>query len=349
MSSSSERINPMTTPNKVGLTKKEYAGSASTLCTGCGHDSITMHIISAFYELDIPPHQVAKFSGIGCSSKTPAYFLSGSHGFNAVHGRMPSVATGAHVVRPDMYNIAVSGDGDTASIGIGQFAHIIRKNVRLLYIIENNGVYGLTKGQFSATADKSSVLKRGDRNIHDPIDLCLLALSLGCDFVARSFSGDVKQMLPLLKAGLAHKGLAVLDVISPCITFNNHEGSTKSYKFVREHEEYLHEVGFVHGASEIKVDYPEGETRVVEMHDGSKITLKKLERDYDPTDRMEAMKMLEEARSENLLLTGLFYVNPDSVPYSEVLDLVDMPLVQISQENMQPSAEDLDEIMRSLM
>lgn len=349
MSLPNEKKNPMLTPNRVGLTKKDYAGAASTLCTGCGHDSITLHLISAFYELAIEPHRVAKFSGIGCSSKTPAYFLSGSHGFNAVHGRMPSVATGANAVRPDMINIAVSGDGDTASIGLGQFAHLIRRNVKMLYIIENNGVYGLTKGQFSATADKTSVLKKGDRNLFEPIDLCLLALSLGCDFVGRSFSGDVKQVLPLMKSGLSHNGLAVLDIISPCITFNNHEGSTKSYKFVKEHDEYLHEIGFVHGAEEIQVDYDAGETRIVDLHDGSKITLKKLDRDYDPTNRTEAMRFLEEAREQKLFLTGLFYINPKSPSFSQMLDLIDEPLVAVSQEQIQPSRESLNEIMTALM
>lgn len=348
MNTSSKKPNPMVTKNQVGLTKKDYQGLKSTLCTGCGHDSITMHLVSAFYELDLAPHEVAKFSGIGCSSKTPAYFLAGSHGFNAVHGRMPSVATGAHAVNPSMTNIAVSGDGDTASIGLGQFAHIIRRNIPLLYIIENNGVYGLTKGQFSATADKESILKKGAKNQFESIDLCQLALSLGCDFVARSFSGDVKQCLPLIKAGLSHGGTAILDIISPCITFNNHEGSTRSYKYVREHEEYLNEVGFVHGAQEIQVDYEEGSTQLVELHDGSKISLKKLERSYDPTNRGEAIRVTEEAKREGHLLTGLFYVNPDSLSFQDKMKLEDKPLAQKAQE-IQPSRESLQKIMQSLM
>jgi 2-oxoglutarate ferredoxin oxidoreductase subunit beta len=348
MSTPAKKANPMVTPNKVGLTKKDYQGIASTLCTGCGHDSITMHIVSAFYELDIEPHNVAKFSGIGCSSKTPAYFLSGSFGFNAVHGRMPSVATGAHLMNHDMVNIAVSGDGDTASIGIGQFIHLIRRNIPLLYIVENNGVYGLTKGQFSATADKNSALKKGDKNPFEAIDLCSLALDMGCDYVGRSFSGDVKQALPLIKGGIVHEGTAILDIISPCITFNNHEGSTRSYPYVKQHEEYLQEVGFVHGAKEIEVDYAEGEVKTVKMHDGSKITLKKLERDYDPTDRKAAMNMLEDCHRKGLLLTGLFYVNPDTLSFKDVLNVSKSPLVAIDLSDLKPPKASLDEAMAEL-
>lgn len=348
MATPENRANPMLTPNKVGITKKEYQGSASTLCTGCGHDSVTLHIISAFYDLDIEPHNVAKFSGIGCSSKTPAYFLSGAHGFNAVHGRMPSVATGAAMANRKMVNIAVSGDGDTASIGMGQFIHIIRRNVPLLYIIENNGVYGLTKGQFSATSDKGSVLKKGDINTLNGIDLCLMALELGCGYVGRSFSGDAKQMVPLIKGGLSHKGTAVMDVISPCITFNNHEGSTKSYKFVKDHDQAIHEIGFVPSYTPIDVEYAEGTSKIVEFPDGARITLKKLERDYDPTNREAAFKVLHEAQAKGQLLTGLFYVNPDTVPFQEVAHIVDTPLVQLSIEQIRPPKSALDEVMESL-
>lgn len=348
MATPESKVNPMLTANKAGLTKKEYQGSASTLCTGCGHDSVTLHIISAFYDLDIPPHRVAKFSGIGCSSKTPAYFLSGAHGFNSVHGRMPSVATGAAMANRQMVNIAVSGDGDTASIGMGQFVHIIRRNVPLLYIIENNGVYGLTKGQFSATSDRGSVLKKGDVNRLQGIDLCLMALELGCGYVGRSFSGDAKQMVPLLKGGLSHRGTAVLDVISPCITFNNHEGSTKSYKFVKDHDEAIHEIGFVPSYTAIEVDYDHGTTKVVDFPDGARITLKKIERDYDPTNRQAAFDALHEAQNNGHLLTGLFYIHPDSVPFAEVEQMVETPLVQLSIEQLRPAKSALDEVMESL-
>lgn len=348
MSTPEVRANPMITPNKAGLTKKEYQGSASTLCTGCGHDSVTLHLISAFYELDLLPHQVAKFSGIGCSSKTPAYFLAGAHGFNAVHGRMPSVATGAAMANRSMVNIAVSGDGDTASIGMGQFVHLIRRNIPLLYIVENNGVYGLTKGQFSATSDKGSVQKKGDVNRMNAIDLCLLALELGGGFVARSFSGDAKQMTPLVKAGLSHRGTAVIDVISPCITFNNHEGSTKSYKYVKEKDHAIHEIGFVPSYTPIDVDYAEGSTKVVDLPDGSHITLKKLDRDYDPTNRQAAFEVLHAAQEKGELLTGLFYINPDTVPFQDVEKLAETPLVSLSIDQVKPSKSALDEVMESL-
>lgn len=349
MSTPETKANPMMTPNKAGLTKKEYGGFASTLCTGCGHDSITLHIISSFYDLDIPPHRVAKFSGIGCSSKTPAYFLASAHGFNSVHGRMPSVVTGAAAANRSMVNIAVSGDGDTASIGMGQFVHIVRRNVPLLYIIENNGVYGLTKGQFSATSDKGSVQKKGETNVLQGIDLCLLALDLGCGYVGRSFSGDAKQMVPLIKGGLSHKGTAVLDVISPCITFNNHEGSTKSYKFVKEHEEHLHEIGFVPSYTPIDVDYDQGSTKVVALPDGSHLTLKKIERDYDPTNKKAAMDMLSShAEKGGSFLTGLFYINPDTIPFQDVISMAETPLVEMSIDKLRPPKSVLDEVMDSL-
>jgi 2-oxoglutarate ferredoxin oxidoreductase subunit beta len=348
MSTPEARVNPMLTPNKAGLTKKEYGGSPSTLCTGCGHDSVTLHIISAFYELDIPPHKVAKLSGIGCSSKTPAYFLSSAHGFNAVHGRMPSVATGAAVANRSMVNIAVSGDGDTASIGLGQFAHIIRRNIPMLYIIENNGVYGLTKGQFSATSDKGAIQKKGDVNTLQGIDLCLLALELGSGYVGRSFSGDAKQMVPMIKGGISHRGTAVMDVISPCITFNNHEGSTKSYKFVKENDHAIHEIGFVPSYTPIDVDYDHGTTKVVELPDGSHLMLKKIDRDYDPTDKKAAFDLLQKSQADGSLLTGLFYVNPDSVSLQEVLQISETPLVELSIEKLRPPKSALDEVMESL-
>jgi 2-oxoglutarate ferredoxin oxidoreductase subunit beta len=347
MATPEARINPMVTPNKVGLTKKEYGGSPSTLCTGCGHDSITLHIISAFYDLNIPPHKVAKLSGIGCSSKTPAYFLAGAHGFNSVHGRMPSVATGAAVANRSMVNIAISGDGDTASIGMGQFVHVVRRNLPLLYIIENNGVYGLTKGQFSATSDIGSVQKKGDKNRFNPIDLCILALDLGCDYVGRSFSGDAKQMVPMVQGALSHKGTAILDVISPCITFNNHEGSTKSYKFVKDNEEAIHEIGFVPSYTPIDVDYDPGTTKVVSLPDGAKLTLKKI-KDHDPTNRKAAMDLLHSAREEGHLLTGLFYVNPDTTPFPQVIELAETPLVELSIEKLRPPKSALDEVMDNL-
>jgi 2-oxoglutarate ferredoxin oxidoreductase subunit beta len=347
MSAPETRVNPMITPNKIGLTKKDYGGAASTLCTGCGHDSITLHIISAFYDLSIPAHKVAKFSGIGCSSKTPAYFLSGAHGFNAVHGRMPSVATGASLANRSMVNIAVSGDGDTASIGMGQFIHSVRRNIPLLYIVENNGVYGLTKGQFSATSDLGSVQKKGEKNRFNPIDLCLMALDLGCDYVGRSFSGDAKQLVPLIEGGLSHKGTAILDVISPCITFNNHEGSTKSYKFVKDHEEAIHEIGFVPSYTPIDVDYDPGTTKVVTLPDGSHLTLKKI-KDHDPTNRKAAIDLLHSANADGHLLTGLFYVNPDTIPLQEVLEMTETPLVQLSIDKLRPSKAALDEVMESL-
>ncbi len=349
MSVPESKLNPMITPNQVGMTKKEYQGSASTLCTGCGHDSVTIHIISAFYDLNIEPHRVAKFSGIGCSSKTPAYFLAGAHGFNAVHGRMPSVATGASLANRSLVNIAVSGDGDTASIGMGQFVHCMRRNIQLLYIVENNGVYGLTKGQFSATSDKGSALKKGSVNPLEGIDLCLMALELGSGYVARSFSGDAKQMVPLLKGGLAHRGTAFVDVISPCITFNNHEGSTKSYKFVKDHDEVLHEIGFVPSFTPIDVDYEQGTSQVVTFPDGAKITLKKLARDYDPTNKKAALDVLHEAHGKGQLLTGLFYVNPDTVPFADVEELCETPLVSLTVDQLKPARSALTEVMESLM
>lgn len=339
---------PAPATNRAGLTKNEYKGLKSTLCPGCGHDSITNHIISACYDLGIEPHRVAKLSGIGCSSKTPAYFMSQAHGFNAVHGRMPSVATGAAIANGTLLPIGVSGDGDSASIGMGQLVHVLRRNVQLVYIIENNGVYGLTKGQFSATADIGSKAKGGAPNPFDPIDVCSLAIDLGCAFVARSFSGDGKQLVPLMKAALAHKGTAILDIISPCVTFNDHVGSTKSYQSVKQRDERLHDISFIPSYQEIAVDYAEGTTKVVEMHDGSHVLLKKLEKEYDCTDRYKAMETLMRSREKGELLTGLIYYQPGKADFNTQLNMVDTPLAHLKQDRTRPGPEALEEIMEAL-
>jgi 2-oxoglutarate ferredoxin oxidoreductase subunit beta len=333
--------------NRIGLGMHDYKGRASTLCSGCGHDAISSQITKAFYESGVEPHRVAKLSGIGCSSKTPTYFLGRSHGFNSVHGRMPSVATGTILANRSLTTVGVSGDGDTASIGIGQFVHLLRRNIPVVYIVENNGVYGLTKGQFSATADEGSTLKTGVVNELTPIDLCGMAVELGATYVARSFAGDPKQLVPLLKGAFAHQGTAVLDIISPCVTFNNHPGSTKSYTWGKEHEEILHQVDFIPYFEQIDVDYDEGSTIDVELHDGSHILLKKLERDYDPTDRHRAMKLLLDARINQQFLTGLVYVNPEKKNFLELLNLIDEPLVSLPEDKTRPSKEVLDEIMES--
>jgi 2-oxoglutarate ferredoxin oxidoreductase subunit beta len=335
--------------NRIGLTLADYKGSPSTLCDGCGHDAITAQIIKAFYDLGISPHQVAKLSGIGCSSKTPAYFLSRSHGFNAVHGRMPSIATGVSMANHTLKLIGVSGDGDTASIGLGQFCHLVRRNVPMIYIVENNGVYGLTKGQFSATADLGSKAKSGILNELPPIDLCGLAIELGCSFVGRSFAGDPKQLMALLKAAGSHNGTAVLDVISPCVTFNNHEGSTKSYKYAKEMETPLHELGFVPFYEQIAVDYEAGSVQEVELHDGSKITLKKTDRDYDPTNAVTAMNTIKQAHEEKQFLTGLLYINEHKEDFTTIMHVGDEPLATLPQSKTRPPKEALTEIMNALM
>jgi 2-oxoglutarate ferredoxin oxidoreductase subunit beta len=335
--------------NRFGLTINEYKGADSTLCAGCGHDAITSQIIRAFYEYGVEPHRVAKLSGIGCSSKTPAYFLSQSHGFNGVHGRMPALATGVMLANRDLIAIGVSGDGDTASIGMGQFVHLLRRNIPMIYIIENNGVYGLTKGQFSATADLGSKTKSGEMNDLPAIDVCTMAIELGCNFVARSFAGDPKQMVPLLKAALAHKGTSLFDIISPCVTFNNHEGSTKSYKYAKDHEELIHEISFVPFFEQITVDYKEGEVKEVEMHDGSHIRLRKTNHDYDPTNKTDALNLLRHCYDSGEFLTGLIYVNEQKPDFLSLLNMVDSPLATISQERVQPTPEDLKEIMSALM
>jgi 2-oxoglutarate ferredoxin oxidoreductase subunit beta len=334
--------------NRVGLTRADYDGSKTTLCPGCGHNAITGGIIQAAFDAGLEPHRVAKLSGIGCSSKTPAYFLGHSHGFNAVHGRMPSIATGVHAANRDLILIGVSGDGDTASIGMGQFVHLVRRNVPVVYIVENNGVYGLTKGQFSATADVGSTQKTGRINELMPIDLCALAIELGCGFVARSFSGDQKQLRPLLQAAFAHRGTSVLDVISPCVTFADHEGSTKSYAAVKEHDAPLHDIEFVPYFEDITVDYEPGTTREVAMPDGSSIYLKKLEQDYDPTNRERALDAIHEAHREGKLVTGLLYVDPDDVPFDDEMKLVDEPLASLPLERVRPPRVVLDEIVESL-
>lgn len=340
---------PQKTVNRIGLTVNEYKGGDSTLCAGCGHDAITSQIIKSFYEYGVEPHRVVKLSGIGCSSKTPAYFLSRSHGFNAVHGRMPAVATGAVLANRNLIAIGVSGDGDTVSIGLGQFCHLLRRNVPMIYIIENNGVYGLTKGQFSATADLGSKLKTGVVNDLPAIDVCALAIELGCNFVARSFAGDPKQLVSLLKAALGHRGTVLLDVISPCVTFNNHEGSTKSYKWAKEHEELLHDISYVPFFEQIDVDYKEGEAKDVELHDGSHIRLRKLDRTYDPADKVGALKLLMEASAKNEFLTGLIYINEEKPDFISLLNLTEDPLAELPQEVVQPGPEVLQKIMAELM
>jgi 2-oxoglutarate ferredoxin oxidoreductase subunit beta len=334
--------------NELGYTRRDYEGSISTLCAGCGHDSISAAIIEAAFTLPLEPHRIAKMSGIGCSSKTPAYFLGSSHGFNSVHGRMPSVTTGANLANRDLVYIGVSGDGDTASIGMGQFAHVVRRNLNMTYIVENNGCYGLTKGQDSATADVGSKSKKGARNPYEPIDLVSVAIQLGATFVARSFSGDRQQLVPLIKAALSHKGFAFLDVISPCVTFNNHEGSTKSYKYAKESEELLHEIGFVPFYDQITVDYEPGVSTIVEMHDGSRITLKKLERDFDPVDKLKSLRVIREASSKGEFLTGLLYVDPAKQDFVNAINMHDQPLATLDPSLVRPPKKALEAIMESL-
>ncbi|PJF41382.1 MAG: 2-oxoglutarate ferredoxin oxidoreductase subunit beta [Phototrophicales bacterium] len=335
----------MARTNVIGLERSDYKGRPSTLCPGCGHDSISNQIISMAFDLGIERHRIIKLSGIGCSSKTPAYFLGGSHGFNAIHGRMPSVATGALIANRELRAIAVSGDGDTGSIGLGQFKHLIRRNIPMVYIIENNGVYGLTKGQFSATADEGQNLKYYGKNELPPIDLALEAVAGGCTFVARSFSGDAKQVQALLKAAINHHGTAVLDIISPCVTFNNAETSTKSYPYGKEHEEPLHDIHFIMPQEEITVDYEEGETITVDLHDGSHIQLKKLERDYDPRNRESAIILLEQAQREHLFLTGLLYYEEPRPTLVETEHLSKTPLITLDETQLRPSADVLTEVM----
>lgn len=334
--------------NELGYTKADYEGSISTLCAGCGHDSISGAIVMACHELSLEPHKIAKLSGIGCSSKAPTYFLGKSHGFNSVHGRMPSVVTGAAMANRDLMYLGVSGDGDTASIGMGQFAHVARRNLNMVYIVMNNGCYGLTKGQDSATADEGSASKKGDRNVYAAIDLCGTALQMGATFVARSFSGDKAQLVPLIKAAMTHRGFALLDVVSPCVTFNNNPQSTKSYEYVREHAEAAGMVDFVPMRKEITTDYKPGYTHEVTMHDGSSIHLYKADDGLDPFDRRSAINTLEDHRVSGSILTGLIYMDKDSRDLHDVLETSQRPLNQLREGDLCPGNKMLENINASL-
>ena len=341
---------PTSTPkiNRVGLSVVDYRGGKTTLCAGCGHNAISERIIDAMYEMGVAPERVAKLSGIGCSSKSPAYFMGRSHSFNAVHGRMPSVATGAMLANRNLLALGVSGDGDSASIGLGQFAHLMRRNLPVIYIIEDNGVYGLTKGQFSATADLGSKLKTGVINDLPPIDTCAMAITLGATFVGRSFSGDKKQLHSMLKAAIAHQGTVMLDVVSPCVTFNDHEGSTKSYKYMKDHDEPLQEISFVPVFEDIAVEYDPGSTVEVTMHDGSRLRLRKLEEDYDPTDRIKSITRLHEAHDAGEVLTGVFYVNTQTPSFIDLLNLTEQPLATLPESVVRPGREVLEQAMEEL-
>ncbi len=334
--------------NALGYTRFDYEGAISTLCAGCGHDSISAAIVRACFELDIEPHRVAKMSGIGCSSKTPDYFLGASHGFNSVHGRMPSVATGAALANRDLIYLGVSGDGDSASIGLGQFAHAMRRGINMAYIVENNGVYGLTKGQFSATADKGSKSKKGVLNADSPIDMVALALQIGATYVARSFSGDKEQLVPLIKGALRHRGAAFIDVLSPCVTFNNHAGSTKSYDYVREHNEAVNAVELIMQRTAIETSYEPGSLRRVVQHDGSVLMLRKLGHDYDPTDRIAAMNHLHERNALGEIVTGLLYVDEGAEDLHRHLNTVEVPLNQLGDSDLCPGSRALDAVNASL-
>ena len=339
---------PTLVKNKAGYTRRDYEGKISTLCAGCGHDSISAAIIQACWELDVQPHRVAKLSGIGCSSKTPDYFLGNSHGFNTVHGRMPSVLTGANLANRDLIYLGVSGDGDSASIGIGQFVHVMRRGVNMTYIVENNGVYGLTKGQFSATADQGSKSKKGIANTDSPVDMASLALLLGATYVGRSFSGDKRQLVPLIKGALAHQGAAFLDVISPCVAFNNHAGSTKSYDYIREHNEAVSRIDFISSRAEITVDYPEGEVVNVAQHDGSIMRLRKLHAGYDPTNRVAAMTYIQERQAAGEVATGLLYVDPQPEDLHAHLNTADTPFNRMGVKELCPGSAMLERINASL-
>lgn len=343
------RLHHPTLPkNKVGFTRRDYEGKVSTLCAGCGHDSISAALIQAFWELDIQPHRVAKLSGIGCSSKTPDYFLGNSHGFNTVHGRMPSVLTGANLANRDLIYLGVSGDGDSASIGLGQFAHVMRRGVNMTYLLENNGVYGLTKGQFSATADKGSKAKRGAINADAAVDTVSLALLMGATFVARSFSGDKAQLTPLIKAAIAHPGAAFIDVISPCVAFNNHAGSTKSYEYVREHNEAVNRLDFWPSREAITVDYGEGAVIEVPQHDGSIIKLRKLDADFDSSDRVNAQSHIAKALERGEILTGLLYLAPDAADLHARLNTSAAPFNRLGEKELCPGSGMLDRINAAL-
>jgi 2-oxoglutarate/2-oxoacid ferredoxin oxidoreductase subunit beta len=339
---------PAPKKNRIDLAVLDYKGGKTTLCAGCGHNAISERIIDAMFEMGVKPENVAKLSGIGCSSKSPAYFMSRSHSFNSVHGRMPSVATGAMLANRNLMALGVSGDGDTASIGIGQFVHLMRRNLPIIYIIEDNGVYGLTKGQFSATADIGSKLKTGVINDLPAIDTCALAIELGATFVGRSFSGDKRQLLSMLKAAIAHRGTVLLDVVSPCVTFNDHDGSTKSYKYMKDHEEPLQDINFVPHFEDIAVDYDPGSTLEVTMHDGSRLRLRKLEESYDPTNRIDAIHRLLEAHEKQEVLTGVFYVNPKAPSFLEMLNMTDEPLATLPESTIRPGREVLEQCMEEL-
>ncbi|MFM8535746.1 MAG: 2-oxoacid:ferredoxin oxidoreductase subunit beta [Acidimicrobiia bacterium] len=337
---------PSLQANAIGLTRRDYEGAITTLCAGCGHDSITAAIIQAFWELSIPPHKVAKLSGIGCSSKTPAYFLREAHGFNSVHGRMPAVATGANAANQDLIMIGVSGDGDSLSIGLGQLCHAIRRNLNMLYVLENNGVYGLTKGQFSASADKGSTAKKGEANQMEPIDSALLALTLGATFVARSFSGDKAQLVPIIKAGIAHRGFAFIDVISPCVTFNDHEGSTKSYAHTREHTVEVVHADFVPLRDPIETEYAEGSVQSVTLHDGSVVKLRKVAQDYDATNRDAAYAAIREHQRKGEVMTGLLYLSTDSRDVHDQNETVKAPLYNLPHQQLCPGNDALQKLMQ---
>ncbi len=339
---------PTLAKNAIGYTRRDYEGKISTLCAGCGHDSISAAIIQACWELDIEPHRVAKLSGIGCSSKTPDYFLGNSHGFNSVHGRMPSVLTGANLANRDLIYLGVSGDGDSASIGIGQFAHSMRRGVNMTYIVENNGVYGLTKGQFSATADQGSKSKRGAINQDSAIDMAALALQLGATFVARSFSGDKEQLVPIIKAALRHPGAAFIDVISPCVAFNNHAGSTRSYDHVREHNDAVNRLDFMPRRAPIGADYPPGSTIDITQHDGSVLRLRKLDAEYDPANRISAANYIQEHQARGEIVTGLLYVDPVAHDLHAHLNTVEQPLNRLGEDELCPGGAMLERINASL-
>jgi 2-oxoglutarate/2-oxoacid ferredoxin oxidoreductase subunit beta len=331
--------------NRIGLTSQDYQGGTTTLCAGCGHNSVTSQIIAACYDLSLDPRQVVKMSGIGCSSKTPAYFLGRSFGFNTLHGRMPSVTTGVALANRTLLPIGISGDGDTGSIGFGQFKHMMRRNVSMVYIVENNGVYGLSKGQHSATADVGQNLKYAGINELPPIDICAEALAADCGFVARSFAGDAKQVRELLKAALCYEGTAVIDIISPCVTFNNQDASTKSYTYGKEHEERIQDITFIPSYSEVQVDYEPGTEQIVRLHDGPMIKLRKLAREYDPTDRWQAMKLMEESRIANEFVTGLLYINEARATLPQMMNLSDTPLAYIDETQLRPSRDAFANVM----
>ncbi len=348
MAAHAESIPARAGANLLGLERADYKGLATTLCQGCGHNSIANQVVTACFEMSIPPERVIKLSGIGCSSKSPAYFMSRSHAFNGLHGRMPPVAAGALVANRDLKGLGVSGDGDTASIGLGHFKHLVRRNVPVVYIVENNGVYGLTKGQFSPTADKGQVIKSQGENPFLPIDVCMEALAANCGFVARSFAGDPKQVKELIKAALAYRGAAVLDIISPCVTFNNRDESTKSYTWGKEHADPLQDVTLVPRREEIVIEYEPGQVRTVELHDGSLVLLKKLARDYDPSDRAAALALLEEARAKQLLITGLIHLDPTAPTLIDVLSIVDKPLARLTEDELRPPRHSLDQVLVEL-